>query len=301
MKPQPPFTIQSPFKQLLFLTSLFVCCLLASGLIGALLNRLFQPADPLSTLYLVQNISAAGSFLLPAWLFARRIAPGNARLYLGGIRTTWPACALGLAALIALIPWINATTTWNLEFLQPWRHSEIGRFFQQLSDSNEQLLQLFLSRTDYGHFLLNLVTLALMPAICEEVFFRGCLQTYLTSLTARPHTGIWLTAFIFSLLHFDPAGFLPRLFLGALLGYVFAAGRSLYPGILLHFVNNASVVVAYFLYHHGRIPRHPESFSDDWHWWSATLGLLLATACIVHLFRSPGCKPASPIQAGPSE
>lgn len=301
MKPQPPFTAQPPFKQLLFLTSLFVCCLLASSLIGACLSRLFQTADPLSTLYPVQNISAAGSFLLPAWLFARRIAPGNARLYLGGIRTTWPAYALGLAALIALMPWINATTTWNLEFLRPWRHSEIGRFFQQLTDSNEQLLQLFLSRADYGHFLLNLVTLALMPAICEEVFFRGCLQTYLTGRTTRPHVGIWLTAFIFSSLHFDPAGFLPRLFLGALLGYVFAASRSLYPCILLHFLNNASVVVAYFLYHNGRMPRHPESFSDDWHWWSATLGLLTAAVCIVQLYRIPGCKQAPKAQSDQPE
>lgn len=272
-------------KQTLWLGGLFVGCLALFGLIGAGLARLMPSAEAVSTLYLVQNVSAAGSFLLPAWLFARRVAPGHAAGFLGCRPTPPAAYLLGLAAFLTLLPWINATTTWNLEALQSWQSSPLGLFFKQMSERNEALLQMFLNQTDMGAFGLNLLTLALMPAVCEEFFFRGCLQSFLTAHTRHPQTGIWLTALIFSLLHLDPVGFLPRLFLGALLGYVFAASRSLYPGILLHFLNNASVVVAYYLYGHGLLTRHPDTFSDLWHWWSALPGLALATLCIGLMYR----------------
>ncbi len=273
------------FKQALRLGGLFVGCLLLSALIGAGLMRLMPSAEAVSTLYLVQNISAAGSFLLPAWLFARSASEGRAADYLGCHPTPFGCYMLGLAAFLALMPWINATTTWNGAALQSWQDSPLGLFFKQMSERNEALLQVFLNQTGWGAFGLNLLTLALMPAICEEVFFRGCLQTFLVNHSRRPQAAIWLTALIFSLLHFDPVGFLPRLFLGALLGYVFAGSRSLYPGILLHFLNNASVVVAYYLYGNGLLSRHPDAFSDLWHWWSALPGLALCTVCIGWMYR----------------
>lgn len=267
------------------LGGLFVGCLLLSGLIGAGLARLMPSAEAVSTLYLVQNISAAGSFLLPAWLFARSVSDGHAADFLGCRPTPPVAYLLGLAAFLALMPWINATTTWNDAALQSEQNSAFGLFFKQMSERNEALLQMFLNQTGRGAFGLNLLTLALMPAVCEEFFFRGCLQSFLMRRTRHPQTGIWLTAFIFSLLHLDPVGFLPRLFLGALLGYVFAASRSLYPGMLLHFLNNASVVVAYYLYGNGLLTRHPDTFSDLWHWWSAWPGLALCAVFIGLMYR----------------
>lgn len=273
-------------KQAWALVGLFVGCLLLSSLVGAGLGRLLSDEeDPVRTLHLVQNLSAAGSFLLPAWLFARWAALGQAAAYLGCRPTPSMAYALALTAFLCLIPWINALTAWNTLALSAWQNSTIGLFFRQMSKQNEQLLTLFLDKTGVGDLCQNLFTLALMPAVCEEFFFRGCLQTFLTRHSGRQHLSVWTGAFIFSLLHLDPVGFLPRLFLGALLGYVFATGRSLYPGILLHFLNNAAIVVAYYLYGNGCLTQHPESFSGHWHGWSAILGLSLAAGFIVLLYR----------------
>lgn len=273
------------FKQTLWLAGLFIGCLALFSLVGAVIVRWLPSSETVSTLYLVQNISAAGTFLLPAWLFAHMVSKGRAADYLGCRPTPPVAYLLGVAAFLTLMPWINATTIWNGAALQSWQNSGIGLFFKQLSDSNEALLQLFLKRTGWRALCLNLLTLALMPAVCEEFFFRGCLQSFLASRAKHPQTAVWITAFIFSLLHLDPVGFLPRLFLGAFLGYVFAASRSLYPGILLHFLNNASVVVAYYLYGNGLLTRHPETFSDLWHWWSALPGLALSAACIILIYK----------------
>lgn len=301
-------------KQALALVGLFVGCLLLSGLVGAGLGRLLPDGgDPVRTLHLVQDLSAAGSFLLPAWLFARWAAHGGTQggpqggtqggthgaaprqtaAYLGCRPTPPMAYAWAVAAFLCLMPWTNALTAWNAQALSTWQDSAIGLFFRQMSEQNEQLLSLFLDKTGMGDLCLNLFTLALMPAVCEEFFFRGCLQTFLTRRSGRQHLSVWTGAFIFSLLHLDPVGFLPRLFLGALLGYVFAAGRSLYPGILLHFLNNAAIVVAYYLYGNGYLTQHPESFSEQWHGWSAALGLLLSVACIGLLYRQNRATPTS--------
>ena len=269
---------------------MFVGCLLLFGLLGAVLTRLLSFSEPVYTLHWVQNIAAMGSFLLPAWWWAHRVMPGRAVGFLMGRRATCGASsyALSVAALLALIPCINFLSAWNTTLLQPWQDTALGRLFQQMSAQNEAVLNLFLTRTHLMDLGLNLLTMALMPALCEEVFFRGCVQQILTGRAHRcTHLGIWLTAFLFSLMHFDPNGFLPRLLLGALLGYAFAFGGGLPTSILLHFLNNASIVVAYYLYGNSLLPRHPESFSaaGATPLWLAALGLALSMGLVYLLQR----------------
>ena len=311
--------------------AVFVGCLLLFGLLGTVLTRLLPFSELVYTLHLVQNIAAMGSFLLPAWWWAHRVMPGRAVGFLMGRadrdnlttgtaahgdlanrrRSAAAACTLSVAALLALIPCINFLSAWNTTLLQPLQDTALGRLFHQMSAQNEAVLNLFLTRTHLMDLGLNLLTMALMPALCEEVFFRGCVQQILTkplrrchheadradeanqtnephkSRSNRTHLGIWLTAFLFSLMHFDPNGFLPRLLLGALLGYAFAFGGGLPTSILLHFLNNASIVVAYYLYGNGLLSRHPESFSaaGATPLWAAALGLVLSIGLVYLLQR----------------
>ncbi len=297
--------------------AVFIACLLLFGLLGAILTQLLPFSDRVLTLHIVQNLSAIGSFVLPAWWWAHRVMQGHAVEFLMGRATygEWTdevrcqdlakrshrkitAYALSIAAFLSLIPCINFLTAWNTALLQPWQDTTLGRLFHQMSTQNEAVLNLFITRTNLMDFGLNLLTLALMPAICEEVFFRGCVQqiflrqTTHASQAHKPHTsrlhlGIWLTAFLFSLMHFDPNGFLPRLLLGALLGYAFAFGGGLKTSILLHFLNNASIVAAYYLYGKHLLSLHPESFSaaGATPLWAAALGLGLSVGCIYLLQR----------------
>lgn len=291
IQPVSPTTARSvTHKTVWTFCAMFVGCLLLFGLLGAVLTRLLSFSEPVYTLHWVQNIAAMGSFLLPAWWWAHRVMPGRAVGFLMGRRATCGASsyALSVAALLALIPCINFLSAWNTTLLQPWQDTALGRLFQQMSAQNEAVLNLFLTRTHLMDLGLNLLTMALMPALCEEVFFRGCVQQILTGRAHRcTHLGIWLTAFLFSLMHFDPNGFLPRLLLGALLGYAFAFGGGLPTSILLHFLNNASIVVAYYLYGNSLLPRHPESFSaaGATPLWLAALGLALSMGLVYLLQR----------------
>lgn len=99
-----------------------------------------------------------------------------------------------------------------------------------------------------GELLFNLLIIALIPAIGEELLFRGVIQQKLAYFTRRPELAVWLAAILFSAFHLQFMGFLPRLLLGAVLGYLLFWTGNMWIPILAHFMNNAvQILVAYFL------------------------------------------------------
>ncbi|WP_026063199.1 CPBP family intramembrane glutamic endopeptidase [Pedobacter arcticus] len=100
---------------------------------------------------------------------------------------------------------------------------------------------------DYGDLAITLLMVAVIPAIGEELFFRGGLQNILGQWFKNHHTAIWVTAIIFSAIHMQFYGFFPRMILGALFGYLLVYGQSIYLPILGHFLNNGSAVLVAFV------------------------------------------------------
>ncbi len=94
---------------------------------------------------------------------------------------------------------------------------------------------------------LNLLVVAVLPAVGEELVFRGILQQQLERLWRGAAPAIWMSAIIFSAIHLQFAGFLPRLLLGAVLGYLFYWTRNLWAPIAGHFVTNGMQVAAQYV------------------------------------------------------
>lgn len=101
--------------------------------------------------------------------------------------------------------------------------------------------------------LVGFFVIAVLPAIGEELVFRGMIQNYLLKATRNPHVSIWIAAFLFSAIHFQFFGFLPRLALGALFGYLYLWSGNIWIAIIAHFVNNGFSVIAIYLYQRGTV------------------------------------------------
>src|SRR5690606_9694418 len=100
----------------------------------------------------------------------------------------------------------------------------------------------------YSALAINLLMIAIIPAIGEELLFRGGIQNIFYKWFKNPHIAIWAAAILFSAIHVQFYGFIPRMLLWALFGYLLVWGKSIWYPIIGHFINNGSAVVTAFIY-----------------------------------------------------
>jgi membrane protease YdiL (CAAX protease family) len=128
---------------------------------------------------------------------------------------------------------------------------EFLKSFEEWAIANEEeLAKLTAQATNFSslnEMLVVLFVIGFLAAIGEELVFRGMIQRELWRGTLNIHLSIWLTAAIFSAIHLQFYGFIPRLLLGALFGYLYYWSGNLLIPILAHFINNSLIVVMVYL------------------------------------------------------
>ena len=147
---------------------------------------------------------------------------------------------LGVFWLLLSYPFIEWLYTVNKAIPLP-------QWMNTMEDSTNEIVINLLGTPDIGLLFLNLLVMAILPALGEELVFRGVVQPNLIKMVSNYHIAIWITAFIFSAIHMQFQGFLPRMVLGALLGYLSFWSKNLWFPIIAHFFNNAIQVVAFFI------------------------------------------------------
>jgi membrane protease YdiL (CAAX protease family) len=120
--------------------------------------------------------------------------------------------------------------------------------FKLMEDQTDQILKGLLQMDHVGEFLANLTIIAVLPAIGEELVFRGVVQQQLMRRINNPWVAILVSAFIFSMAHFQFEGFLPRMLLGIILGWLYWQSRNFWVPVLAHFFNNGIQVAGQYLY-----------------------------------------------------
>jgi len=140
-------------------------------------------------------------------------------------------------------PAIAVIAQWNEQIVLPDSLTGVENWMRQMEDAAKDVTDLFLSGETLSDLFLNLLIIAAAAAFVEEIFFRGALQQLIEKWLRNGHVAVWTAAFIFSAIHLQFYGFLPRLVMGAVLGYLFLYSRNLWIPMLYHFVNNAAVVV----------------------------------------------------------
>lgn len=225
---------------LFLLVGLFV-----SGLILIFLSSVFGlESGGRATIYIGTILQSVMAFMIPSYL-AVRMGEKNAWSYLKLKRNTRMAqkVALGISIFIVSYVCVSFLNQWNQNLVLPESLRAVEDWMRSLEDSAMQTTHLLLSGETILHLILNLVIIAALAALSEEIFFRGALQQLLQEKYRNGHAAVWFSSLIFSVIHFQFYGFFPRLVLGALLGYLFLYTRNLWIPILVHFINNATVIV----------------------------------------------------------
>jgi membrane protease YdiL (CAAX protease family) len=181
--------------------------------------------------------------------------------------------ALAIIAIFLMQPFVNLTALWNDQISFPETLSALESKLRLMEKMANDFAMQFLEGTSINNLLSNLLILALVPAVTEELFFRGALQKLLSDKLGH-HFAIWFVAIIFSAYHLQFFGFFPRIFLGAFLGYLLLWSKSLYLPMIAHFINNASLVVFYFLNARKIINIDVDSIGIGDQWWISILSLI---------------------------
>lgn len=150
-------------------------------------------------------------------------------------------CAIG--AWIASLPLMNAIAEWNDNLLILNQMGRLTVIMREMELKAQAMIETLMGNGNIPSLLLAVAIIGVLAAVSEELIFRGTLQRLLTTAPLNPHTSIWITAIIFSSLHMQFFGFVPRLLLGAYFGYLLYWSKSLWLPILIHFINNTMVVV----------------------------------------------------------
>ena len=198
---------------------------------------------------------------------------------------------LGLAVVIALgmSPVLDFTYRLNEWALVPG--SDLHQWAGGLEAQAMVLTKALLAFSGTSEVWAVLFSVAVLPALCEEWLFRGTLQPILVRATGNIHVGIWVSAALFSAIHMQFFGFVPRMLLGAGFGYLVVYSGSLWPAILGHFVNNAGVVIAAWWMGSTWLEEglEPQPLSS-WAWsdWSMALVALVALGWALGKLRRDG-------------
>lgn len=158
-----------------------------------------------------------------------------------------------MAGLIVIVSFgINSLfMQWNQDLVFPEFLKGFEEWARLREDEATRQTEALTKMDSVMDLFLGILVIGVLPAIGEEFVFRGIIQNELNRGTRNIHVAIWFAAILFSAIHFQFFGFIPRMVLGVMFGYLYSWSGNLWIAIFAHFINNAIQVTALYLYQRG--------------------------------------------------
>ena len=265
----------------------------AGNMIEILSAGTFNSPESIALLKYFQVIQSIGLFVVPPFVIAY-LYEGKVSKYLcldKGFNTK--QFVLALLSILVLLPFVGFVGEWNSQVELPEFMSGIEEWMHRMEESAATMIKKFIKVETFGGLLFNVFMIAVIPALGEEFLFRGVIQKIFTNMTKNYHWGVWISAIIFSAFHMQFLGFVPRMLLGALFGYMLVWSGSLWLPVLGHFINNLIGVLAL---HAQNLENENTSQMGEFvekmpvHWGIAIFSLLLTIALMISLKKETEAK-----------
>ena len=262
--------------KLLTFILLLIFGLLFSSILSAFFLLSGEGMNDITNLQIGQVISQVFGFMLPPILYVMLVKekPFN---YLG-FKKLQPWSLLGIVAIFTVIPFLAMVTEWNDNVSLPESMATLEQMLRNIQKLANDTTEKFMTE---GSLFSGLLIVAALAAISEELLFRSVIQKAFVKICKNAHIGIILTAIVFSAFHGDFFGFVPRFILGLMLGYMFYLSGSIFPSMLMHFVNNGTIVMLYYLNKKEVINVDIETFGLTDNWLVIALSLIVTVAIFI--------------------
>lgn len=268
----------------------FIGVFLASPFFPGSMDELFAAAqNPLEhpeikiPLFIMQGCATFFGLIVAPYLLMRRTSNTVGGMLSASTFHLIPI-AIVVFVVIAFMGVNSVAIEWNSNWHFPESMKALEEKARQFEDAAAELTKFLTAFDNPGQLLIGLLVIAVLPAIGEELVFRGLIQKDFFRATNNIHLSIWLSAILFSAIHMQFFGFVPRMLLGALFGYIYYWSGNLWLAILAHFVNNGVSVLAIYFYQQGTLDvdlETPEAAPMHW----VIVSLTLTASLLYYFFK----------------
>ena len=286
-------------KMLLFFFFFMICFGLISVLNIPLIHIFFGKSLPevmsgfssgdttyINAMKFIQIFSQLGLMLVPAWLCGWLFSD-NVVQFFQFKKINFIQISVIVVVTICLSPLINLLLDWNSHLQLPASLAAMEEMMRSMETEAEKLTESFLVMHTNFDLIINLLMIALLPAVGEELLFRGVLQKLIQQATKNKHWAVLITGFIFSAIHMQFFGFLPRFMLGIFLGYLLVWTGSIWAPILAHFINNGSAVLLSYYEQKNAITIDEEKLGiREGEYWMVFASIIITVSACYILYRS---------------
>lgn len=252
------FTFAPGFRVMILLLTTLVGLIIGSILV-AIVVRNGQNTATLRLATVVQDVML---FVTPAVATAAIVVTKPWSLLRFNSVCAW-GILFGVLGLLTAMPAMNALVVWNESITMPESLSWLEELMQNSEQQAQASIEMLFGGSGWSDLIASVLIIGVLAGLSEELFFRGCLQRILATISQRGqlsepsnfdvHRAIWITAVIFSAFHMQFYGFFPRLLLGAYLGYLLWLTKSIWTPVIVHALNNTIVVVSTWLHQRGSV------------------------------------------------
>jgi membrane protease YdiL (CAAX protease family) len=225
------------------------------------LSQGYVDENNISQMTYIQVIFTISAFVIPAFMAAYLFSNIKVFDYFKlrhKVSILWFVATL--IVVLSISPFINMLVTLNEMIVFPESLAGIEKWMRNFENEAKQTTEFFLSS---NALWLNILMIAVLPAIGEELIFRGLLHNIFVRWTGNVHIAIIITGLLFSAMHVQFYGFFPRWLLGIIFSYLFVWSGTLWLSIFAHFINNAAVVIVYHLTYKDIIPDVVETYGTN--------------------------------------
>ena len=276
---------------MVILLALFSFFLIITPVITSVLSNIVSRPEALLKISMVlQDVLV---FTLPPVITALIVTKLPAKMLAVDVKPNGTITMLSVATLICSMPAMNFVIEWNKGWHLPASMSTVEELFRTMEENAQSVTDSLMAGCTIPSLIVSVLIVGVMAGFTEELFFRGGMQRIMTlGGKTNKHVAVWAVAIIFSLIHFQLFGFVPRMLLGAFFGYLLVWSGSVWVPMIVHMTNNSLVVLStWWEVNHSsttamKIDEIGTDLSTPSGWISLLFSILLTIAGLVLIYRN---------------